>query len=441
MTLRSLSREVPRLLARRLTRTEDGFALIEVMVSAMLVAILATGVLAGLDAAGSTTGANKARGIAASVAQDDQERMRAMKADDLAAARSQQNTVTVAGVNYTVKSSVRPVDEAGGGCGDGTLLKITSVVSWPVMRGVPNVRADSLLAPKPGSFAAGEGGLIIEIRNRSGGPQPGIPVSITGAKSDTDTTDENGCASFLYIPTGNYTVSFSKAGYVTADGTTNVSKTVGAPDGSVSNSAFDYDQAGKITANIVTTPAGGSSQADDSTSLAVGHSSLPVPGARFFAAAPATTPVATTTTLFPFTSAYSVYSGTCVGANPSSFSQTVPTATLSAGGSATVTVTEPAMNIRVRVNGINVAGATVKATSTTCGNTFTFSPTNTPPNGTISTGRLAKPGLPYGNYTVCASALVSGTSRKLTSTQANTTPTGVPLFTVNLTSTAPAGTC
>jgi prepilin-type N-terminal cleavage/methylation domain-containing protein len=438
MTLRSLSREVPRLLARRLTRAEDGFALIEVMVSAMLVAILATGVLAGLDAAGSTSGANKARGIAASVAQDDQERMRAMKADDLAAARSQQSTVTVAGVNYTVQSSVRPVDEAGGGCGDGTLLKITSLVSWPVMRGVPNVRADSLLAPKPGSFAAGEGGLIIEIRNRSGGPQPGIPVSITGAKSDTDTTDENGCASFLYIPTGNYTVSFSKAGYVTADGTTNVSKTVGAPDGSVSNNAFDYDQAGRITANIVTTPAGGSSQADESTSLAVSHSSLPVPGARFFAAAPAVSPISTTTTLFPFTSNYSVYSGTCVGNNPSSFGQPVATTPLTPGASPTVTVTEPALNVLITGNaGAALAGATVKATSVTCGNAITF------PQTTNAQGKLPKPGTPYGDYTVCAQAFMNGQTRKVTAlgTKQNRLAAGSASIPIQIRNTSPTGTC
>jgi len=429
-------RELFRLLAGRVARAQEGFALIEVMVSAMLVAILAIGVFAGLDAAGSTAGSNKSRGIAASVAQNDQERMRALQADELAAARLQTNTVNVGGVNYTVKSLVRPINQGGSGCGDGTLLKISSLVTWPSMRGVPTVRADSLLAPEPGSFGTNEGGLIVQIQGRLGTGQAGIPVSISGPKSDTDTTDENGCASFLYVPSGNYTVSFSKSGYVTADGVTNVSKAVGVPDGSVSSAAFDYDLAGQITASVVTTPAAtGVSQADDSTSLAVSHSSLPAPGARFFAASPAAVSITTGATLYPFTSSYSVFSGACVASNPSSFGAPVTTVTLGPGGVATPTVTEPALNVTVTGNsGAALAGATVKATSTTCGDVYTFT--------TNAAGRLTKPGLPYGSYTVCVHGFVNGANRKPSSqTKANTTPAGVTPYTRQITNGTSTGTC
>src|SRR4051794_38502137 len=70
-----------RVLARRLSRGESGFALIEVMMSALLVAIVSVGVLAGIDASSATSGSTKARGIAASIAQDDQERLRTMLPD------------------------------------------------------------------------------------------------------------------------------------------------------------------------------------------------------------------------------------------------------------------------------------------------------------------------------------------------------------------------
>src|SRR3954471_3142660 len=95
------------LLLRRLSGEQSGFALIEVMVSALIVAIVSVGVLAGIDASSATTGSNKARGIAASMAQDDQERLRSMQPDDLAALRFQSRTVTVDGVNYTVTSDAR----------------------------------------------------------------------------------------------------------------------------------------------------------------------------------------------------------------------------------------------------------------------------------------------------------------------------------------------
>src|SRR3954447_6966532 len=111
-----------RLLVRRLRREQSGFALIEVMVSALIVAIVSVGVLAGIDASSATSGSNKARGVAASLGQDDQERLRSMQPDDLAAIRLQQRTLSVAGVNYTVESDARPVSDAGKGCGDGTLI-------------------------------------------------------------------------------------------------------------------------------------------------------------------------------------------------------------------------------------------------------------------------------------------------------------------------------
>src|SRR4051812_9424685 len=395
------------LLLRRLRREQSGFALIEVMVSALIVAIVSVGVLAGIDASSATTGSNKARGVAASIAQDDQERLRSMQPDDLAALRFQSRTVTVDGVNYTVTSDARPVSDAGKGCGDGTLVKISSEATWPKMRGVPPVNADSLVAPQPGSFATGEGGLIIQVRNRSGGPQVGVPVTVTGPKNDSDVTDENGCASFLYRPSGNYTVAISKAGYVTPALITNISKVDTVPDGSVATDSFDYDVAGKVTANIVTLQQGtGTQVADDSASLAVSQPGLPAPGIKVFTAT-ARTPFATSMVLYPFTSSYGVYSGTCTAANPLNFPPDAPaTAQINPGGSVTVNVVEPSVNVVVNDGaGVGITGATVKATNRTCGTGGNLTYTN----ATLSTGRLPKPGMPYGIYDLCASATSAAT--------------------------------
>jgi prepilin-type N-terminal cleavage/methylation domain-containing protein len=403
-----------RLLARRLKSEQSGFALIEVMMSALIVAIVSVGVLAGIDASSATSGSNKARGIAASIAQDDQERMRSMQPDDLAAMRFQRRTVTVAGVAYQVDSDARPVTDAGKGCGDGTLVKISSEVTWPKMRNIKPVITDSLVAPQPGSFSKGSGGLIIQVRNRSGGPQTGVPVSITGPQSDADVTDENGCASFLYRPSGAYTVKIQKTGYVTPALVNAISKTETIPSGAVATDSFDYDVAGAVTANIVTiakpvAPATtGVQVADDSTSLVVSHPNLPAPGIKTFAASPAKTPMTTGTVLYPFTSSYSVYSGTCTGANPLNFPpDAAPTALLTPGGSLTTTVIEPSVNVVVANGATLLAGASVKATNRTCGTGGNLVYTN----ATLATGRLPKPGMPYGTYDLCASALISGVLR------------------------------
>jgi type II secretory pathway pseudopilin PulG len=395
---------VLRLLARRLSREQSGFALIEVMMSALLVAIVSVGVLAGIDASSATSGSSKARGIAASIAQDDQERLRSMLPDDLAALRFQRRTVAADGVPYQVDSDARPVNDAGKGCGDGTLVKISSEVTWPKMRGVQPVSADSFVAPQPGSFATNQGGLIIQVRNRSGGPQAGLSVSLSGPKSDSDVTDENGCASFLYIPSGNYTVTLSKPGYVTPSLVSNVSKVETVPNGSVATDSFDYDQAGQVTANVATIQQGTGLQIpDDSTSLVVSQPGLPAPGIKTFAASPPKTTIGTGTILYPFTSSYSVYSGTCAAASPQNYPPDAPaTAQIDPGGSVTVTVIEPSVNVMVNDGaGVPITGATVKASNRTCGSggNLTFT------NATVA-GKLLKPGMPYGNYDLCASALV-----------------------------------
>ena len=75
-----------RLLVRacaRSTREQRGFALVEVMVAAGLLAIVAVGVFAGIDGPAATSAGNRAKSVAASLAEQDQERMRAMKFTDL----------------------------------------------------------------------------------------------------------------------------------------------------------------------------------------------------------------------------------------------------------------------------------------------------------------------------------------------------------------------
>jgi Tfp pilus assembly protein PilV len=423
---------------RLLAHDQGGFALIEVMVSAMLVAMLSVGVLAGFDAAGSTSGSNKSRSIASGLAQDDQERIRSLAADDAAARRSETRTVDVAGITYSVQSLIRPVADAGtGGCGDGRLLKISSLVTWPKMNGLKTVRSDSFVAPKAGSFGAGEGGLVITVRNRSGAPQPGVTISIAGPKSDSDTTDENGCGSFLYVPKGTYTATVSKSGYVASDG--QASKAVTAPEGAVGKATFDYDAAGQITANVVTM-LGANQVADESTSLTVSHSSLPAPGTSSKAASPPASSISTGMTLFPFTSSYSVYSGTCAGANPQNFPPETPaSALLTAGASATVTVFEPSVNVTVKgPTGTALQGATVKATDKTCGGALTFT------NATNAAGQLPKPGMPYGNYDVCAQASVGSplTLRHVTNTAVtNILKAGTAPFTLQITTTSPLNGC
>ncbi len=84
-------------------RDESGLTLIEVVVSALLVGLIALS-LVGLDAVGSTSADQQRRSQAVEIAQADQERMRAMSADQLQNL-SQTRTVTLDGVAFTVTST------------------------------------------------------------------------------------------------------------------------------------------------------------------------------------------------------------------------------------------------------------------------------------------------------------------------------------------------
>jgi hypothetical protein len=220
---------------------------------------------------------------------------------------------------------------------------------------------------------------------------------------------------------------------------TNVSKVETVPNKGVSTDSFDYDQSGQVTANIVTLALGtGVQQADDSTSLAVTQPGLPAPGIKTFAASPAKTPFATGFILYPFTSAYNVFSGNCVGASPVNFAPDTPaTALLGPGGSATVTVIEPSVNVLVKVNGVVAVGASVKATNRTCGASANLTYTN----ATVA-GRLPKPGMPYGTYDLCASGLVAGVLRREVKTNVlNRAKAGTADQVFDLTAADTAGAC
>ena len=63
---------------RRDPRGESGWALVETLVSAVLLIVVALAIATSLDAASRASGENKERSVAASLAERDQERMRGM---------------------------------------------------------------------------------------------------------------------------------------------------------------------------------------------------------------------------------------------------------------------------------------------------------------------------------------------------------------------------
>jgi hypothetical protein len=416
---------------------ESGLGLVEVVVSAMLLVLVSSGVYMGLDGASATSGVNKGRSLASEIAQQDQDRMRAMAVTELSNYRAT-TTTTVGPVTYTIASSASWITDDTGtaSCTSGQAkahyLRIASSVTWPSMHVKP-VTVESIVAPPAGSFGTNLGSLAVQVRDRNGNGVPGVSVSLSGAQSYTDATNAIGCVLWGYLPLGNYTVAVSKQGYVDPSGASQPSRAAGVVGGATSTTAFDYDLGGQIRASYETlTQSGGAPIPANGTSFTAVTSHLTVPLTPFGDGQPHAS--YTSTAVYPFTDPYGVYAGSCAGNDPTLYGVPAQLALVQPGATTAVTLREPPVDLLVTRGGRPVQGATVKLTGTAsgCG--------ALPDRTTGADGYVTARALPYGTYSACVQATVSGTTYKATGTFADTSATGVPVgsATYNLTT---AGTC
>jgi hypothetical protein len=433
---------------QRLRRDESGIGLVEVIVSAMMVVLVSAGVYMGLDAASATSGINKNRAMASAIAQQDQDRMRAMAVNELSNYRDSQTT-TVGAVTYTVASASSWITDTSGtasctsGSANANYLRISSSVAWPNMTIKP-ITVESVVAPPAGSFGTNQGSLAVQVRDRNGAGVAGIPVTLTGPKGYTDVTNEIGCVLWGYLPAGpgnTYTVTLAKAGYVDPQGNAQPSQTPGVTGEATSTVAFDYDVGGRVQAQFETWD-GTTAVPANGTSFTVLSSHLPVSPAPFGDGASHGS--FTSGLLFPFTDPYGVYAGNCAGANPALYAgQSAALAQVLPGGTTSVAVREPPINVRAMNGATPLQNAVVKLTGTGAGCTVL------PARTTGVDGRITDRAFPYGPYTFCVSAVVNGSTVKKTTTTTGATSfqsitaTGVTEAgaTVDLSSGTTAGAC
>lgn len=433
-------RELPAdLQARRTAASEDGWALMEVVASAAVFVLVVLGALAALDAVTSTAGANKARTVAATLAEEDQERLRGKRSVSVAGL-DETRTLEVSGLRYTIRSRAEWVRDATGetvSCtsteGQISYLRITSTVTSPATgAAVRPVTISSIVAPPPGS-AGTKGTLAVQVRNAAGLPVMNLPVSASGPASRTVGTNEAGCAVFSLLPAGAYAVSLSQGAWVDKAGRTQVAREgVGVNPGEVSTVNFDYDKAASAGVQVQTVPLGTSAPvADPATSVLAANTGVPPSG---FLALHGSASAYSFPNLFPFPDGYTVFAGSCLGADPSrhvdGYYDSHPGRLAVSPGmpAGTVAVREPALNLRVTRGGnsanapanTNPSGMAVRIWSRTEGCSEVF-------EGTLSRGKLVNPGLPFGVYDVC---VTDGHHTAWEHGVANTLPEGSPEFTV-----------
>jgi Tfp pilus assembly protein PilV len=376
---------------------QRGFALIEVVVSAALLMVVATGVMAGIDGSAAVSGRTEARTQSSSLAQQDQDRMRGMPTAQLIHYTATR-TVPVAGVNYSVYSQAIWIRDANDttSCttpqddNSGDYLKITSRVKAPGPE--PPVQLDSLLSPPQGTAISTQGTLALQLTDQAAAPVVGQSVSITGPNNMTVVTNDAGCAVFGLVDAGTYQVTFSRTGWVDPGGVSSVVMPTSVTAGSTNLLTHSYAQAGTIHATV-DTAVGGTVSASAAKALTVVNGGTPN-GTVTFAAVPATGASTFDVAVYPFPTGYGVWAGGCTSGDPTVYGKPAVTATPGPGTVANAAVRQP--SISPQVSGYAIpSGTHAVFTSLSAGCAEKYVSTYN------SAGKLPNPGFPYGTYKLC----------------------------------------
>jgi hypothetical protein len=399
--------------ARGRLTDEAGSFLIEALVSSVLVLITGAGILKMMDRGTQLSGQQKSLATAGNLAQSEQETLRAYPQSKegmaiLSNLRRVAPPRTVGGATYTITSRTDWINDASGesecatAAAPADYMKLTTTVTSPALGNRPPVVLESLITPPTRSFDENQGSLAVQVNDRNGDPISGLALSLTGPATMSETTNANGCVLWGYIAAGSgYTVSASRSGYVEPDGTANIAEPASVIGDQTANVDLQYDIAGGIRAAFTAKRPRTSTVVNSAPQQAmVEHSN-----AKFIARA---FPVAASSldsglVLFPFTSPYTIYGGSCAAARP-------PVANLGSAvappgaTSAIATVALPVVDRLIKYGATNVTSGTMKATSPCGSPVFTRS---------ITSGVINDPGFPYGNLTnVCFSGTIGGTTRK-----------------------------
>ncbi|MBA3865510.1 MAG: hypothetical protein H0X42_04050 [Solirubrobacterales bacterium] len=425
---------------------QGGFALIEVLVSALIAVVITAAVVSLLSATGKAGAAERQKSQAYSVAQEDQARLRATRITDLDVAMTPRN-VTLNGTRYEITSTATFVSDKTGttSCGSESssdYVKLGSEVTWPSMGSADPIRIESIVSPVTGSLDPSHGNLKVTVTNASNVAISGVGLNGTGPGAFSGSTDSSGCALFGGQPSGKYTVTPSLSSeYVDFNGEPPSAETVSITSGTTAPLVLQYDKAGTVQIGFTVRNSAGTienSYDDAVTALATGLEN----GAKVFGTPGGTLvrPI-NATPLYPFTYSYNFYGGSCTANKPEAGSANVAAPS---GGTAVASVQLPALYLTVKNSSgtaaekLALSGARVTVTDVNC------SVSGTPVKRSYTTnsaGSLPNPGLSWGTYNICTSASISGTVRRVNSTNVVVHALTGTALTMTLSTTSEPGAC
>lgn len=410
--------------ARSRATSEDGSLLLEVVISAFIVALIVVGTFSAFDVSGGITAGQRAQAEATALAQQDEERLRGLAPSALANL-DETRQVTVQNTTYTIISKSQFISDTAGtpSCNSaGTsadYYDTTSEVTWPYLKNRPPVIETGLVAPPAG------GELSVLVEDGRGSKVSGMNITGTGPGSFSGVTGSNGCLIFGPLEEGTYTVTASQAGFVGRNGESEPpsnERSVSVTGQSTSDKTFMFNKAGQIDATLETSPSSlGPAQAIDVVAAQTGLTNAT--GFRHLLAAESgysVSSISSPTTFFPFASPYAAYAGTCEANEPEKYSLEAnesanglvhksTEAQVEPGAVSTVKVVEPGMivllyegNSTTPKNLVSSPEIWIEDTNSGTECNTTAYKVKTIASPTTAKGDLEAPGLPYGTYTVCA---------------------------------------
>jgi len=310
--------------ARKAPSDEDGFIIIEVLVSALILAIVAGAVLTLIAATTRGAAAQRNRAVAYDLAQADQARLRTLRITEINGVASETKTVKSNGTSYTVLSERVFVNNKTGGvsCVEGKetpdYVQLTTTVSATPM--VNPVVLQSVVSPSTGSLNPNYGSLAFSTENALGEALSGVKITLNSGQ--VAYTGTQGCAIFASLAKGTYSATYSGGTLINKEGNTTYTESGIAVEGAKTNrrAPTAWDSAGTLapefvyfepgTTNLVAAPV---------DSMYVVNATSGQPGQAFGTPGSATrSAVQIDPKVFPFKSPseYTVYAGSCATNNP-----------------------------------------------------------------------------------------------------------------------------
>jgi Tfp pilus assembly protein PilV len=373
---------------------EAGMTLIEVMISALLVGIIAIGTLTAFDTAGRATADERAQSQAAVIAAQDEEELRSLKATKLgqfgtssettsdsgqcieevaSAWRYCEGHLAYKGTIFTVTSKAEYVSASqesltcNASPASADYIKTTSEVTWKGGR-TPVTQSSIVTSPTKAA-------LLVKVVDQYNEPVEGALVKVTGTSTSAQqTTPAAGCVVFGALADKTVTINVSKATYVDHQGASPPpSKTATVSSSSLTEVSFTIGTPGSIVAEFESNGTTGLS----GETFMVSQTGVAAPS-NFLAGSNGTLAQKPSISgLFPFATPgkpptanpYTAFAGDCEKNNPETATVGVvkaKTAQVNPGASTSVKLELPAINLTVMSgtkSGSSTEGTPVTSTS------------------------------------------------------------------------------